>query len=200
MDRKIVLAAAVALALAFAFGVLAGHFSKGSDSEGSMLNRLVADSFKLEQDLVLQALADVDAKQIREYHKFLTKEPHIAALKRDQRLVEWIVDEWKDAGLDNVELATYDMYLSWPNQSHPNKIWLKDENGRVRFTSKHKEVEVREGDDHQDFVHAFNGYAPAGDIEVPISDIVYTHYTRVEDLQALEDIGISLEGKICLAR
>ena len=53
------------------------------------------------------------------------KEPHIAALGRDQRLVEWMVGEWRAAGLDSVELATYDMYLSWPNQSDPNKIWLK---------------------------------------------------------------------------
>ena len=200
MERKIIFVGVVALALAFALGILAGYFSKGSSSEDPMLERLTADSFKLERDLVLQALADVDTEQIREYHKFLTKEPHIAALERDQRIVEWIVDEWKEAGLDNVELATYDMYLSWPNQSQPNKIWLKDENGKVRFTSKHKEVEVREGDDNPDFVHAFNGYAPAGDIEVPVSDIVYTHYTRVEDLQALEDIGISVKGKICLAR
>ena len=91
----------------------------------------------------------------------------------------------------------------------------------MRFTSKHKEVELREGDDHKDFVHAFNGYAPAGDVEVDISDVVYTHYTRVEDLQELgeiwkiqnrfksaprrlslfsEKMGISVNGKICLAR
>ena len=61
----------------------------------------------------------------------------------------------------------------------------QDENGEVQFTSKHKEVELREGDDHKDFVHAFNGYAPAGDVEVDIADVVYTHYARVEDLQEL---------------
>ena len=55
----------------------------------------------------------------------------------------------------------------------------------MQFESKHKEVELREGDDHKDFVHAFNGYAPAGDVEVDIADVVYTHYTRVEDLQEL---------------
>ena len=72
-----------------------------------------------------QVLDEVDSEKMRAYHEFLTKEPHIAALKRDQRLVEWMVDEWKSSGLDSVELATYDMYLSWPNQSDPNRIWLK---------------------------------------------------------------------------
>ena len=142
---------------------------------------------------------------MREYHEFLTKEPHIAALKRDKRLVEWMVDEWKASGLDNVELATYDMYLSWPNQSDPNKIWLKDENGEVKFESKHKEVELREGDDHKDFVHAFNGYAPPKDIEVSIADVIYTHYARVEDLQELGEIlhfilAFSFYVTVCLFR
>ena len=63
---------------------------------------------------------------MRAYHEHLTKEPHIAALARDLRLVEWMVEEGNSAGLDTVELATYDMYLSWPNQSDPNRIWLKE--------------------------------------------------------------------------
>ena len=52
-------------------------------------------------------------------------------------------------------------------------------------------MELREGDDHADFVHAFNGYAPAADVEVDIADLVYTHYTRVEDLQ---ELGEELKG------
>ena len=89
------------------------------------------------------------------------------------------------------------MYLSWPNQTDPNKVYLLDGNEQVQFISKHKEVELREGDDHPDFVHAFNGYAPPGDIQgVP----VYVNYARVQDLRELEDMGVSLKGKICIAR
>ena len=56
-------------------------------------------------------------------------------------------------------------------------------------------MELREGDDHADFVHAFNGYAPAADVEVDIADLVYTHYTRVEDLQELGEIKDSAEER-----
>ena len=38
--------------------------------------------------------------------------------------------EWTDEGLDRVELAEYDFYLSWPNASNPNLIRLLDENGK----------------------------------------------------------------------
>ena len=43
-------------------------------------------------------------------------------------------------------------------------IWLQ-----IRFTSRHKEEEVRAGDDHPDFVHAFNAYALAGAVEGDVS-------------------------------
>ncbi len=152
------------------------------------------------EDAIDRAVAEVDPTRIRSFLQELSKEPHIADLRRDQELVKWIMEQWKSAGLDNVETAEYDAYLSWPNQTNPNKIRLLDKRGRVRFTSKHKEEEVRRGDDHPEFVHAFNGYAPAADIEVDLANVVFTHYGRVEDMRQVEDMGISIEGKVCIAR
>ena len=71
-------------------------------------------------------------------------------------------------------------------------------NNETIFTSQHKEKELREGDDHPEFVHAFNAYTPAATIE---GDLVYVHYARVEDLQKLKtELSMDLKGKICLAR
>ena len=75
---------------------------------------------------------------------------------------------------------------------------MLDGNGNTIFTSQHKEKELREGDDHPEFVHAFNAYSPPGTVE---GDLVYVHYARVEDLQKLKtELGIDLKGKICMAR
>ncbi len=202
LERKIILGGALVVAVAFVFGVLIGFFGKsgGNENGGPMFERLVQDKFQVEQEMVRKLIADVDATKIRSFHQELTREPHIAALKRDKELVTWMVEQWKAAGLDRVELAEYDFYLSWPNQTNPNKIRLLDDQGAVRFTSKHKEEELRPGDDHTDFVHAFNGFAPAGDLDVDLADVVYTHYARVEDLQKLESMGLSVKGKICMAR
>ena len=38
-----------------------------------------------------------------------------------------------------------------------------------------REEELREGDDHKDFVHAFNAYAPAGTVT---GQLVYVNYAR----------------------
>ena len=44
-----------------------------------------------------------------------------------------------------------------------------------RFKSHYKETELRKGDDHPNFVHAFNAYAPAGTIT---GQLVYVNYGR----------------------
>ena len=83
-------------------------------------------------------------------------------------------------------------------QTNPNKIYLLDESGKTIFISKHKEEELREGDDHPEFIHAFNAFTPPATIE---GDLVYVHYARVEDLRRLKtELGIDIKGKICMAR
>ena len=83
-------------------------------------------------------------------------------------------------------------------QTNPNKVYLLNENNEIIFTCQHKEKELRKGDDHPEFVHAFNAYTPAATIE---GDLVYVHYARVEDLKKLRtELSIDLKGKICLAR
>ena len=42
--------------------------------------------------MVKRAIKDVSSTNLRSYHKELTKAPHIAGLKRDQELTQWIKD------------------------------------------------------------------------------------------------------------
>ena len=56
---------------------------------------------------------------------------------------------------------------------------------------------MRPEDEDENFVHAFNGYSPAGDVT---GELVYVNYGRVEDIQKLEELGVSLKGKIAISR
>ena len=40
-------------------------------------------------------------------------------------------EAWIQMGLENVHLAEYDFYLSWPNQTNPNKVYLIDDKNQV---------------------------------------------------------------------
>ena len=85
-----------------------------------------------------------------------------------------------------MSLSTYDFLFSYPNQTNPNKIYLYDDQNNTVFTSNHKEKVLREEDEDENFVHAFNGYSPAGDVT---GELVYVNYGRVEDIQKLEELG-----------
>ena len=112
-------------------------------------------------------------------------------------LTDWIRKQWEEFGLDSVSLSKYDFLFSYPNQTNPNKIYLYDAQNNIKFTSKHKEKVLRKDDEDENFVHAFNGYSPAGDVR---GELVYVNYGRVEDIQKLEELGISLKGKIAISR
>lgn len=112
-------------------------------------------------------------------------------------LTNWIKNEWISFGFDQVNLDSYNFLLSYPDKNNPNKIFLLDETGNVRFTSKHKEDVLRPEDEHPEFLHAFNAFAPSGDVS---GELVFVNFGRVEDIQMLKDLGVNLTGKIAISR
>ena len=62
--------------------------------------------------------------------------------------------------------------------------------GNEQFKSHYKEEELRQGDDHKNFVHAFNAYAPAGTVT---GQLVYVNYARYISLYFNSSILISCE-------
>ena len=91
-------------------------------------------------------------------------------------LTQWVRDSWTQFGLDSVSLATYDYLLSYPDPANPNKVYLYDQDMVKQFESKHKEDVLRPEDAHENFIHAFNAYAPAGDVT---GELVYVNYGRL---------------------
>ena len=147
--------------------------------------------------IILEAVGEVDSLSIRSYLQELSSAPHIAASPRDRDLSTWIRDTWKSFGLDSVSMEPYNFLLSYPDSARPNKIYLLDESGAVKFTSRHQEDVLRQEDYHHNFIHAFNAFAPAGDVT---GDLVYVNYGRVEDIEMLAELGVSLAGKIAISR
>ena len=122
LDRKNIALGVFTLIVIFLLGVTIGYFGRGSStnvspeaSKSRLVSKINKDQFENEKDIIIEALENVNANEIRSYLKELTKEPHIAGRRRDEELTDWIKKSWTQMGLDHVELATYDFYLSWPN-------------------------------------------------------------------------------------
>ena len=146
---------------------------------------------------ILSALSEVESQSIRSFLQELAASPHLAGGPRDRQLAHWIKDTWRGFGLDSVSLQSYNFLLSYPDSENPNKIFLLDQAGEVKFTSKHQEDVLRPEDEHENFIHAFNAFAPQGDVT---GELVYVNYGRVEDIQRLVELGVNLQGKIAISR
>src|SRR6476659_3388599 len=64
-----------------------------------------------ERTLEARFLALPSADRAREYHRFLTEQPHLAGSDRNRQLAEWMRDRWKAYGLDQDEIVDHDVLV-----------------------------------------------------------------------------------------
>ncbi|MGI5163293.1 M28 family peptidase [Spirillospora sp. CA-253888] len=130
------------------------------------------------------------ARKARALDAELAAEPGLAATTGDRNRVARIVRELRSYGL-KPEVKTYYTYLSSPKRikvemTAPRRIDLPVKEKR-RPWQKHFE----------DVIPAHNGLSPSGDVR---GQVVYANYGRPEDFALLDKQGISVKGKIVLAR
>jgi len=56
------------------------------------------------------------AERAREWHHYLTAEPHPAASARNNELADYIADQWRQQGWEDVELRKYEVLHSAPRE------------------------------------------------------------------------------------
>jgi N-acetylated-alpha-linked acidic dipeptidase len=139
-------------------------------------------------------LAIPDAKLAQEELKTLTASPHVAAGKEDYDTALYVQSKFKAAGLET-QIVPYKAWLNLPQE-----VFLEARNaeGKVLMTGPTREHV--EGDPYQDdprVLPGFNGSSPSCDVT---ADAVYANYGRPEDFKRLDDLHISVAGKIVLVR
>ncbi len=144
-----------------------------------------------ERVLETRFLALPSADRSREYHRFLTEQPHLAGSDRNRQLAEWVRDRWKEYGLDEVEIVEHDVLLPWPvemtlEMTEP-RTW------KARFT---EDPIPGDPDTATPVVH-YNAYSTSGEITAPV---VYAASGNPENYDWLEAHGIDVRGKIVLVR
>ena len=109
--------AAVAALAAAAFGLTTATVIAQPDRQGSSdpgIFGFRAARLAAERDLERRFLALPSADRAREYHRFLTSEPHVAGSDRNKALAEWVRDRWIDYGIDDVTIVEHEVLLPWP--------------------------------------------------------------------------------------
>ncbi|XP_069327044.1 glutamate carboxypeptidase 2 isoform X2 [Eulemur rufifrons] len=173
----------------FTLGFLVGWFIKSSNEA----------THTVPQHSMRKAFLDeLKAENIKKFLYNFTRIPHLAGTEQNFQLAKQIQSQWKEFGLDSVELAHYDVLLSYPNKTHPNYISIIDEDGNEIFNTSLSEPPPPGYEDVLDVVPPFSAFSPQG---IPEGDLVYVNYARTEDFFKLErDMKINCSGKIVIAR
>lgn len=131
--------------------------------------------------------------QFKEHLQTLTQEPHVAGSDANNRVAAYMAEAMEKAGW-SVESHPYDIYLP----TGPGEIAIELVTP-VRLPLNNKEYILAEDPFSKDpnLDPGWNSYSGSGDVTAPV---VYANYGRKEDFEKLADMGISVKGKLVIAR
>jgi len=116
----------------------------------------------------------------------------MAGTPAQARTRDYVIDQMKSWGLET-EVRAYSVWMPHPLST---KVW--------RIAPDPIELDLKEGSVAEDTtssafpqVMAFNGYGAAGDVS---GEVVYVNYGLIEDYAQLDSMGVSVKGKIAIAR
>jgi N-acetylated-alpha-linked acidic dipeptidase len=129
----------------------------------------------------------------RRQHRIFTAEPHVAGSKRNNELAEYIRDEWKKQGLEDVIIRQYDVYGTNPKSASLEML------APVHYQAVLREPPLPGDDDSKNpaISGAWSGMSISGEVTAPV---VYAHAGNPEDYDLLRKNGISVKGKVVLVR
>lgn len=140
-----------------------------------------------------RAAASVPAPDRAAAHsRVLSSEPHVAGTPAQARTRDYVIEQMKALGMET-EVRAYDIWMPHPTSV---RAWRLDGDAR--------ELDLREGAVAGDStlgttgeVPPINGYAGSGDVT---GDVVFVNYGLIEDYEQLKAMGVSVRGKIAVAR
>uniref|UniRef100_A0A8C0G0H0 Glutamate carboxypeptidase 2 n=1 Tax=Bubo bubo TaxID=30461 RepID=A0A8C0G0H0_BUBBB len=150
------------------------------------------------EDMKAAFMTEMKAENIKQFLYNFTQLPHLAGTKENLHLAQQVHAEWKEFGLDSVQLVHYDVLLSYPDDTKPNYISIIDEHGNEIFNTSLSEPPPPGYETVRDVVPPYSAFSAQG---MPEGELVYVNYGRTEDFFKLErEMGINCTGKIVIAR
>src|SRR5256714_1152737 len=149
-------------------------------------------SATVERATETDVIARPSAAAASAHSRFLSLQPHMAGTPAQARTRDYVVAQMKSWGLET-EIRAYKVWMPHPTSA---RVW--------RLTPNPLELNLQEGAIAEDTtsvafpqVMAFNGYGASGDVR---GDVVYVNYGLIEDYAQLDSMGVSVKGKIAIAR
>jgi N-acetylated-alpha-linked acidic dipeptidase len=166
--------------------------SNPPDKSTSILGFTPADA-AIERHVEDEFLGIPSPERAREWHRYLTAEPHPAASARNNELADYIAEQWRQQGWEDVVLRKYAVLHSAPREISLEMV------APVHYKATLREEPYDADPDTKNprVSQAYLGYSASGEIT---AEVVYAHSGNPEDYDLLRRKGISVKGKIVLVR
>lgn len=180
-----------ALAIAIPLSLSAASAAQAQSTTGPVVGFTAAGAAR-QHDLEAKAAALAAPAHADSLSREFSKEPHMSGTPAQARTRDMFESELRKDGI-TPEVRTYSIYMP-----HATSVHL------YRVSPDATELSLAEGPVSEDTTSwkypqllTFNGYGAAGDAT---GDVVYVNYGLVEDYKTLDSLGISVKGKIAIAR
>src|SRR2546426_8732484 len=153
-----------------------------------------AESSRTERQWEEKLRAIPSPENLRPYMQRLSAQPHHVGSAYDKKNAEWIASKFKEFGLDT-HIEQFDVLFPTPKE---RAVELVD--GGPKFTAKLQEPAVTQdptSNQQAEQLPTYNAYSIDGDVT---AQLVYVNYGIPEDYEQLDRMGISVKGKIVIAR
>src|SRR5260221_9893952 len=170
-----------------------GWWHPANDSQGATILGFSPASAAAEHNLEAAFEALPSTEKAREWHRLFTREPHPAASEENNRLAEFLAQEWRKQGWEDVALRRYDVLHSSPRSVSLEMV------APVHFKASLREDPYPADPDTKNpaISGAYFGYSASGDVT---AELVYAHSGNPEDYELLRKNGVSVKGKIVIVR
>lgn len=153
-----------------------------------------AESSRTERQWEEKLRAIPSPENLRSYMQRLSAHPHHVGSPYDKDNAEWIASKFKEFGLDT-HIEQFDVLFPTPKE---RLVELVD--GGPKFVAKLQEPALSQdptSSQQSEQLPTYNAYSIDGDVTAPL---VYVNYGVPEDYEQLERLGVSVKGKIVIAR
>ena len=188
MNRSAALAS-----LVFA-GIALAPFGNNVTADEQPLFGYSADSSRTERQWEEKLRAIPSPDNLRAYMQRLSAHPHHVGSPHDKDNADWIASKFKEFGLDT-RIEQFDVLFPTPKERLVELV-----EGGPKFAAKLQEPALSQdstSNQQSEQLPSYNAYSLDGDVTAPL---VYVNYGIPEDYEQLERMGISVKGKIVIAR
>jgi N-acetylated-alpha-linked acidic dipeptidase len=153
-----------------------------------------ADNAPMEQPAIEKSLdASIKPDDLRDWLKVLASQPNHVGSPHDKFNAEWILAKFKSWGWD-AHIETFDVLYPTPVSESLELLGKKP----FKATLQEKPIPGDSSATAKDkALPAYLAFQGDGDVTAPL---VYINYGMKDDYDALEKLGVSVKGKIVIAR